>query len=283
MSNESSLSGRAGKFVALSLLLGSLFSSAAHADVFDDIKARGKLVCGTQNASAPYAYQDPVSRTFVGYDVDMCKELAKALGVALEHHPLSTEARIPELKLGRVDVVAGSMAYLPERAEQVDFSLQYLQGDIKVMVKKKSGIHKLSELANKKVCASKGSSSAAVASRVLTKSQVLTFQDVASCYLGLQSEKVEGFTAGELALKRFEIDSQGKGDPVVLLPEATYAEHIGIAVNKGNPKLLALINDVIQRLDKTGALTTMYDKWLGEQSIYKLKRKFKVEPVDKAV
>jgi polar amino acid transport system substrate-binding protein len=276
-------SGKAGRFMGLSMLLGVVYASTAHAEALDDIKARGKLVCGTQNASAPYAYQDPASRTFVGYDVDMCKELAKELGVALEHRPLSTEARIPELKLGRVDVVAGSMAYLPERAEQVDFSLQYLEGAIKVMVKKNSGIHKLADLANKKVCASKGSSSAAIASRVLIKSQVLTFQDVASCYLGLQSDKVEGFTAGELALKRFEVDSQGKGDPVVLLPEPTYTEHIGIVVNKGNPKLLAAINAVIQRLDKTGALTTIYDKWLGDKSIYKLKRTFKVQPVDKAV
>lgn len=271
----------AARLVGFALLAGSAFSTAAHAEALDDIKARGTLICGTQNASAPYAYQDPTSRTFVGYDVDMCKELAKSLKVALEHRPLSTEARIPELKLGRVDVVAGSMAYMPERAQQVDFSLQYLQGDIKVMVKKKAGIHKLADLSGRKVCASKGSSSAAIASRVLPKAQVLTFQDIASCYLGLQSDKVEGFTAGELTLTRFVLDSEGKGDPVTLLAEPTYTEHMGIVVNKGNPKLLAAINETIQRLDKSGGLTTIYDKWLGEKSIYKLKRTFKVEPVDK--
>lgn len=182
----------------------------------------------------------------------------------------------------RVDVVAGSMAYMPERARQVDFSLQYLQGDIKVMVKKNSGIHSLAGLAGKKVCASKGSSSAAVATRSLPKTRVLTFQDIASCYLGLQSDKVEGFTAGELTLTRFVIDSEGKGDPVVVLEEPTYTEHMGVVVNKGNPKLLAAVNETIQRLDKTGGLTAIYDKWLGEKSIYKLKRTFKVEPVDKA-
>ncbi len=96
------------------------------------------------------------------------------------------------------------------------------------------------------MCASKGSSSAAIAARVLPKSQVLSFQDVASCYLGLQNEKVDGFTAGELILKRFELDSQKAGTPTVLLPEPTYVEHIGVVVNKGNPGLLAAINKVIQ-------------------------------------
>jgi polar amino acid transport system substrate-binding protein len=257
-----------------------LAAGFAHADVLDDVKARGKLICGTQSTSVPYAYQDTATRSFVGYDVDMCAALAKGLGVALEHKPLSTEARIPELKMNRVDVVAGSMAYLPERAQQVDFSLQYLQGSIKVLVRKDSGITSLKDLAGHKVCASKGSSSAAIAARVLPKSQVLSFQDVASCYLGLQNDKVDGFTAGELILKRFELDSQQAGRPTVLLSEPTYVEHIGVVVNKGNPQLLAAINKVIEDLDKSGQLNAMYDKWLGSGSIYKLTRTFKVEPVD---
>lgn len=268
------------KGLSAGALAGALaLASSAHADVLDDVKKRGKLICGTQNASVPYAFQDPATRSFVGYDVDMCKALAQGLGVTLEHKPLSTEARIPELKMGRVDVVAGAMAYLPERAQQVDFSLQYLQGSIKVLVKKDAGITSLAGLAGKKVCASKGSSSAAVAARVLDKSQVLTFQDVASCYLGLQNDKVEGFTAGELVLKRFEVESQEKGAPTVLIGEPTYTERIGLVVNKGNPAMLAAINKVIADMDASGALSANFDKWLGAGSIYKLKREFKVEPV----
>lgn len=274
------------KSVQLNVVLAGLgaiaslaIAPAAHADRLADIKARGTLICGTQNASAPYAYQDPATRSFVGYDVDMCGALARGLGVKLEHKPLSTEARIPELKMDRVDVVAGSMAYLPERAEQVDFSLQYLQGSIKVLVKKVAGIKTLDDLANRKVCASKGSSSAAIAGRVLSKSQVMTFQDVSSCYLGLQNDKVEGFTAGELVLKRFELDSAKSGDAMVLLDQPTYIERIGLVVNKGNPELLAALNKVLLDLDKSGDLDRTYAKWLGAESIYKLTRSFKVEPV----
>lgn len=274
------------KSVQLNVVLAGLgaiaslaIAPAAHADRLADIKARGTLICGTQNASAPYAYQDPATRSFVGYDVDMCGALARGLGVKLEHKPLSTEARIPELKMDRVDVVAGSMAYLPERAEQVDFSLQYLQGSIKVLVKKVAGIKTLDDLANRKVCASKGSSSAAIAGRVLSKSQVMTFQDVSSCYLGLQNDKVEGFTAGELVLKRFELDSAKSGDAMVLLDQPTYIERIGLVVNKGNSELLAALNKVLLDLDTSGELDRTYKKWLGADSIYKLTRSFKVEPV----
>jgi polar amino acid transport system substrate-binding protein len=259
-----------------------LTAGIAHADRLKDIKERGKLVCGTQSASVPYAYQDQSSRTFVGYDVDMCKALAKRLGVELDHRPLSTEARIPELKLGRVDVVAGSMAYLPERAQQVDFSLQYLQGEIKVLVRESSGITNLAGLAGKRVCASKGSSSAAIAERVLTGSRVMSFQDVAACNLALQGGRVDAFTAGELVLKRFLNASEASIEHYALLQEPTAVERIGLVIDKGNPDLLAAINDVIRKMEADGELDAIFNRWLGKDTVYGLSRNFKVEPVGPA-
>lgn len=264
------------------VLLGAAVVAApqAHADRLAHIKARGSLICATQNASNPYAYQDANTRTYVGYDVDMCKAIAKGLGVKLEHKALSTEARIPELKMGRVDMIAGSMAYLPERAKQIDYSLQYLQDDIRLLVKKKSGITKLSDLAGRKVCTTKGSSSSAVAQRVLTKSTMLNFQDTSACYLALQSEKVDAMPGGDLGLIRFRMESEKTGDPTVLLDEPIFTEHMGLVVNKGNPELLAAINKIIQDMDSRGELSAIYNKWMGSDSPYKLVRTFKVEPVD---
>lgn len=265
--------------LGLATAAAALVANTAMANKLDDIKARGTLICGTQNASSPYGFQDPKTREYVGYDVDMCKAIAKQMGVKLEHKPLSTEARIPELKMGRVDIVAGSMAYLPARAKEVDFSLQYLQGNIKVLVKKDSGIKTLADLAGKKVCASSGSSSAAIASKVLTKSDILTFQTISQCYLGLQSDKVQGMTAGELVLLRFQNESQKTDTPTQMVDEPTYTEHIGVVVNKGETELLKVVNTAIQEIDKAGDLTKNYDKWLGQDTIFKLKRNFNVEPV----
>lgn len=254
----------------------------AQANDLKTIQAAKKLVCATQNASEPYAFQDPATRKFVGYDVEMCQALAAALGVELEHKPMSTEARIPELKTGRVDVIAGSMAYLPERAEQIDYSLQYLQGNIKVLVRKDANVTTQAQLAGKRICASKGSSSAAIASRALPQAQMVNYQDLSTCYLGLQNGKVDGISAGELTLKRFVIESEKSGAPVVLIEEPIYTERIGIAVAKGNPELLAKVNKALLKMDADGAIDRIYTKWLGKDSIYQLTRQFKVEPVAQA-
>jgi len=264
--------------LAAAALLAAWCGHAA-ASQLDDIKARGTIVCGTQNASTPYGYQDPQTRQYVGYDVDMCQAIAKQMGLKLEHKPLSTEARIPEVKMGRVDMVAGSVAWLPKRAEQVDFSDQYLQGYIKVLVKEDSGIKTLADLKGKKVCASSGSSSAAVAQKVLKDAQVLTFQTISQCYVGLQTGKVAAMTAGELVLRRFLNDSKKEGKPTALLDEPTYTEHIGIIVKPGEKALLEAIDKAIASLDASGELTRIFDKWMGDGSIYKMKRDFKVESV----
>ncbi len=265
--------------LGLASAAATLVANAAWANKLDDIKARGSLICGTQGSASPYGFQDPKTREYIGYDVDMCRAIAKQMGVKVEHRVLSTEARIPEVKLGRVDIVAGSMAYLPARAKEVDFSLQYLQGNIKVLVKKDSGIKTLADLAGKKVCASSGSSSAAIADKVLTKSDILTFQTISQCYLGLQSGKSQGITAGELVLLRFYNDSQKTDEPMQLIDEPTFTEHIGIVVNKGETDLLKAVDAAIQQMDKSGELTSIHDKWLGQDTIFKLKRDFKVEPV----
>ncbi len=209
----------------------------------------------------------------------MCKAIAKHLGVKMEHKPLSTEARIPEVKMGRVDLVAGSVAYLPARAQEVDFSLQYLQGNIEILVEKGAGIKTLADLAGKKVCASSGSSSAAIAAKVLTKSEILTFQTISQCYLGMQSNKVQGMTAGELVLLRFKNDSEKTDSPIQVIDEPIYTEHIGVVINKENPDLFKAINKAIQEIDESGELTKIYDKWLKPPSIFKLKRDFKVQPI----
>jgi len=267
-------------FIAAFALAVTAFSASANQ--LDEVRARGALICGTQNASPPYGYQDPSTREYVGYDVDICKAIARHMGVAMQHKPVSTEARIPEVKLGRVDVMTGAMAYMPARAEQVDFSLQYLQGYIKVLVKADSGLKTLADLTGKKVCASSGSSSAAIAERVIKGASILTFQNVSQCYSGVQSGRTVGMTAGELVLRRFINDSQATATPMALIEEPTYIEHIGAVVKPGEKELLAEVNKAIIAMDKSGELDQIFEKWLGEASIYRMKRDFKVVPVAEA-
>ncbi|MGO7374168.1 transporter substrate-binding domain-containing protein, partial [Rhizobium ruizarguesonis] len=66
-----------------------------------------------------FASPDPKTREMAGFDVDLCGAIAKELGVKAEIKPVSVEARVPEVKLGRVDITVANLAYTLSRAEQI--------------------------------------------------------------------------------------------------------------------------------------------------------------------
>jgi len=108
------------KYLAALLVL-CVVCSTASADQLSDIKARKTLECGVFGDIVPLGYQDPQTRTIVGFDVDVCSAIAEDLGVKLDLKTLSVESRIAALTTGRVDVVAAAMGYTPVRAKQIDF------------------------------------------------------------------------------------------------------------------------------------------------------------------
>jgi len=261
------------------LVFAALAASAAHADQLQEIKAKKTLICGTFAAIEPFGFPDPQTRQTVGYDVDLCKAVAKELGVAMEHRGLTVEARIPELNLGHVDILIANLAYTKTRAEQIDFSDAYHVLHEVVMVTKDSGITKLDELGGKKISATKGSTSEQAVRMRIPKATPVAFQDAAAAYLALQQGKVDGFSINDITAAKFVRQSQEAGKPVVVVAEPTILEPMGIGVKKSEPALLAEVNAVLARLEKSGELERNWEKWLGPKTAYGLKRTQTVTPI----
>ena len=110
---------------ALSAILLAAASGPALADQWQDIQQRKELRCATFADVPPFAAPDAKTREMVGFDVDLCNALAKQFGVKATVVPVSVEARVPEVKMGRVDVTVANLAYTLSRAEQVQFSHPY--------------------------------------------------------------------------------------------------------------------------------------------------------------
>lgn len=260
-------------------LLVVLFASGALADQLQDIKAKKTLVCGTYGAIEPFGFADPKTRQTVGYDVDLCKAVAREMGVALEQRGLTIEARIPELNLGHVDILIANLAFTKTRAQQIDFSDAYHVLSEKVLVNKDSGLSKLEDLAGKKVSAAKGSTSEQGVKMRIPTSTTVTFQDASAAYLALQMGKVDAFTINDVTAAQFVRQSATTARPVVPIAEPTILEPMAVGVRKNEPALLAEVNTVLVRLEKSGELAQIWEKWLGPQTAYGLKRTHTVTPI----
>lgn len=262
------------------LALAAVLTGAAQADQLQDIKSRGKFICGTLGTAEPFSFQDSKTRAVVGYEVDLCKKIADSLGVPMELKLIAVEARIPELVAGRVDVVAANLGWSPARAEQIDFSHQHFVSPQKVLAREAdTGLTSPADLRGKRVSATAGSSSEQGARTHIPDVNAISFKDPPSAFMALQQRKVDGFVASELMLAKFRTQAAGSPVPVKILEPALFIEPWGVGVRKGEKALLDHVNKVLDGLQASGEIDPIFDKWLGSGSPYKMKRDFKIEAI----
>jgi len=265
------------KFIFLVAALA--FTHLAHADRLDDIKSRGSLICGVYSGVQPFAFQDATTRELQGYDVDICKALGTKMGVKTDIKMVALEARIPELQQGRVDVLAAVLGYSAARAEQIAFSDTYFLGRQVIAVKGAGPFTKRDDLNGKRISTIKGSSSIPILQNVLPAATPVAYDTVSAAFTALVQDKVDGFVATEVPVRGLMDKLGAEASQLKLLEPPVAEEHWGLGIRKGESALEKAVNDALVSLEKSGELDAIFNKWMGPNTIYQLKRNFKVAPI----
>ncbi|CDM62901.1 MULTISPECIES: ABC transporter substrate-binding protein [Rhizobium] len=253
------------------------FAGHANADELADITTAKILRCGTFADVPPFASPDPKTREMVGFDVDLCRAIARELGVNAEIKPVSVEARVPEVKLGHVDIAVANLAYTLSRAEQIQFSDPYYLAKEMLIVKANDPGQKKADFEGKRLASTKGSTSELAIRK--NKSDALTFQDTGSAYLAVQQGKARGLVANTMTTTKIVNESKTKGAEMRMIDEPMLYQPIGVGMKKGEPALTTKINEILVKLDTSGEINQIWDKWLGPNTEYKMTRKDKVVPI----
>jgi polar amino acid transport system substrate-binding protein len=264
------------RLAAAAIGLGAL-SFAALADQWQDIQQRKELRCGTFADVPPFAAPDPKTREMVGFDVDLCNAIAKRLGVKAAITPLSVEARVPEVKMGRVDITVANLAYTLGRAEQIQFSDPYYLAKEMLAVKASDPGTSKADYKGKRLASTKGSTSEL--SIKLNGSEPVTFQDTGSAYMAVQQNKALGMVANTMTITKLVNQSKASGVPLKMIAEPMAFQPIGVGMKKDEPALLAKINATLLEMDKAGEINQIWDKWLGPNTEFKMTREDKVVPL----
>ena len=249
-------------------------TATAQAGSLDDIKARGELICGVVGVNEPFGFEDVKTREVTGYEVDLCKILGQKLGVKTTIRVVTAQSRVPELVQKRIDMLSALLSYTKERAEQVDFSNNYLSDNSRCLVAADSKIQKLDELNGARVAILKGSVLDAPFRAKVPKSTVLLMDDTVISLMSLYQGKVDA-TCNRVSTLSLLDSRNSNRVPTRYLPETVIFQNAGFAVRKGEKEFVAYLNDFLGKLETSGEGQVLWDKWLGTGSPLKLQRDFK--------
>jgi polar amino acid transport system substrate-binding protein len=227
------------------------------------IADRGRLIVGTDQNNYLFGYRDPISGEIVGFDVDVTRQIAKAIfGTAddsrLQVVTLASDERIAAVQTGQVDIVAETMTINCERLEKVAFSTVYYEAEQKILTSRNSDITDLTDLAGRKVCAARGSTSINNVALKAPTARIVSVKYWTDCLVLLQQGQAEAITTDDTILSGLAAQ-----DPNVKLVGAGFnPEPYGLAMSKSAPDFVRFVNGVLDRMRQDGSWKQIYASWL---------------------
>ncbi len=236
--------------------------AAEASTLLEQIKAKGKLVVGTEAQYAPYEFKD-FDANFVGCDMWLAQQIADSLGVELEIVDMSFAGIIPAVQSGQVDLGIAAFTNTPERAEEIDFSDLY-ETSAQLLIVKTGNADTYSTkeaLAGQKVGAQKGTIQSQLIQSALPDSELFELEKYPALALEVQNGNIAGLVVdqavgeslvansnGELEVSNFEFSAE----------EASFGKSVVIA--KGNEDLVAAVNEVVNKVTSDGSYQAAYDE-----------------------
>lgn len=240
------------------VLAFSMLLSACGAD-------KNVLVVGTSADYPLYESKDTATNEFIGFDMDLIREIGKRIGMEVEIRDMAFDSLIAAVQEGKVDAVIAAMQTSPERLEKVDFSEGYhLQKDAFLVAGDSTLVlNTAQDAAGLKIGVQTG-----------TLQEEWVLENLVP--LGTAEDQIfryERVDQGALDVKAGRIDvlfinadpatelAKSSGLKIGLITGETVTGAQSIAVQKGNAELLDKINKALAEMQADGTVEQLQQKW----------------------
>ncbi|MGH8856455.1 MAG: transporter substrate-binding domain-containing protein [Polaromonas sp.] len=232
---------------------------AAQADMLTDVQKARKVRVAIDLGSPPFGTTDGAMKP-TGSDVDTAQLLARDLGVELEIVQTTGANRIPFLQTQKADLVISSLSVTPERERVIDFSAPYADIRSVVAAPKSFAIKGMADLAGKRVAVARGTTNDKLLTDAKSGAEVVRFDDDATQITAVTTGQVEIFVTSPAIVKTI-VAKAPKLEVETKFVIKTFP--LGIGIRKGEPKMLAWVNEWITKNSQNGKLAEIYKKYHG--------------------
>jgi len=249
------------------ILLGSLILLAASSLLLVGCKKKEEaaeemhIVIATDATWPPMEMVDE-NKEIVGFDIDLMKAAAEAGGFTVEFKNTAWDGIFAGLPAGEYDAVMSSVTITEERKETLDFSVPYINaGQILVVPQDTSGVTTLSDLKGKSVGAQIGTTGSFEIEKV-EGVELKTYDEIGLAFEDLVNGRIDAVVADTPVAADFALMNPNYKGKLKIVGEPFTEEYYGVAVKKGNKKILDAINKGLNAVVDTDTYTKIEDKWL---------------------
>ena len=260
------------KTTAFGLTLASalLLSPPVLADTLAKVKDSGSITMGIRESSYPLSYLDDKQQP-IGYHIDICNKIVDAVkselklpALKVQHQAVTSQNRIPLVTNGTVDLECGSTTNNAARQNQVAFAPTTFVTNVRMAVKKASGISNLDHLNGKPVATTTGTTSVQLM-RAHEKGKSIDFKEVygkdhADSFLMLETDRAVAFVMDDNLLAGLIVTSKNPAD-YAIVGEVLNIEPIAIMLRKDDPGFKKLVDSAVIGLMKSGEIDKLYAQW----------------------
>ncbi len=210
-----------------------------------DIQESGTVRIGVFSDKNPFGYVDE-NGEYQGYDVYFADRIAKDLGVKVEY--VSTEAanRIEYLQTGKVDIILANFTVTPERAEEVDFALPYMNVALGVVSPDSRVIDSLDNWdPSDSIIVISGTTAETYLIKNNPEIPLQKYDSYATAKNALENGNAVAWANDNTEVIAFALQNEGY---TVGIPSLGSQDTIAPAVSKGNTSLLDWLNQEIKSL-----------------------------------
>lgn len=230
----------------------------------DKIIASGELRHGFEAGYMPFEMTDK-NGEFIGFDIDMGKKMAEAMGVKWVPVNTAWDGIIPSLMTNKFDIIMSGMTVTQERNLKISFAEPYIVIGQAIIVNSslKGKINSYKDLNDSKytVISKLGTTGEQAVMSMIPKATYKAFETESEGAMEVLNGNADAFVYDLPFAELFMTQRGGSGSIFILNKPFTY-EPLAWAVNKGDPDFLNWLNNFMVQVKNDGTYDAIYNKWI---------------------
>ncbi len=268
------------KILLTGCTLGLLFGAQVQANeapldgTLSKIANAKSITLGYRDASVPFSYVGDNSGKPMGYSVELASKIVERIqqkiGVAklnVKYNLVTSQTRIPLVQNGTVDLECGSTGVTAERQRQVAFSYGFIYVKGQLLTAKDSGIQGFEDLKGRNVVTTAGTTNERFLKRYNADHKanmfVISAKDHGEAFKMLETGRAVAFYMDDALLYGERAKARDPHHWVVVGKEQS-REIYSCMLRKDDPQFLAVVNETLADLYRSGEINGIYQRWFEQ-------------------